>query len=67
MFGQTTWYTEHMDATVEVDLEISCNGNISEQMFTIGYTEAISDSRQARPYTGRELLASSEAISVEIL
>ena len=56
-----------MDATFEVDLEISCNGNTSEQMFTIGYTEAISDSRQTRPYTGRELFASSEAVSVEIL
>ena len=64
---QAKWYSERIDAAIEAEHELICSGNMPRRRFTIGYVEELLATRPTSACAGRDLSATSEATSVEIL
>ena len=65
--GQAKWYSEHIDAAIEIEHELICSGKIPRRRFTIGYVQELLATSRTSTCVGRDLSATSEAPSVEIL
>ena len=64
---QAKWYSERIDAAIEVEHELICSGNMPRRRFTIGYVEELLATRPTSACAGRDLSATSESTSVDIL
>ena len=65
---QAKWYSEHIDAAIEVEYELICSGNIPRRRFTICYVEELLATRPTNTCDAQYLSATSEAVtSVEII